>query len=590
MKKLFKLFSWVVCINLMAVSIPWVALAEEGSPVSGDPDAGAVVDDSPGEGEVGEEVGNDIGGEDGASDDDEGDDDAENDDENMDEDENELALLPSLYIRAINPGYKIDGVSEVGEMIEIGKSSDDLISLAGVTVRYTNSSGKTIDLVEFPENSLMSGENLVLRYDKSPGSELSNVTYNATLALKAGPVALLVDGEVVDSVCWTNKGDCVRYFETSNATTLVRNLTTGEFEHVKDYEPEYDAASLSIISDDDSDVTQYDDEELDAENLSEKPDDDGKNDFVTEVEEAENEDKNPVEEEVGEVVVVKQCLGLVFSEMLSYYTESQAEQFVEFYNGGAQPVTMDGCVLRYKNKTYDLHGEVGKGEYAVRWATDFKLTKNPTGSNVLELVDIDGETVDVLEYYNGQKKGAAWALVSREAEEGIWQVTYAVTPGQENVEQEYRSCEEGKVINELTGKCVKAEDDEEPLEKVCAEGQYLNPLTGRCKKIEDEAEEKTCKEGYYLNEETGRCRKIVVAAAKVCAEGYYLNEETGRCRKIVENNGAKYELEEETFAEESSFIALYAVLGVAGLGVVYVVWEFRKEIGRGLKKLFGRNG
>ena len=457
--------------------------------------------------------------------------------------------LPILYIQAINPGYKVDGVSDVGEMIEIRKNSEDLVSLAGVTVRYTNSSGKDIELVKFPENSYMLGESLILRYDKSMGSELSNATYGATLALKAGPVSLLVGDEVVDSVCWTGKDGCVKYFASSKPTALVRNLETGEFEHAEEYEPEFIKDSLMI------------------ENLVEKPDDDEENDDETEVEVVENDDKNPVEDEKP----AKQCEGLLFSEILSYYKESQAEQFVEFYNSSAEAIKMDGCTLRYKGKTYPLEGEVEAKSYAVRWVTDFKLTKNPKNSNVLEIVDVDGEAVDVLEYFNGQKKGTSWALFDRDSEEEAWQMTYAVTPGVTNAYQEYQASDGYGA-------------DDEPEAKTCPEGKYLNPLTGRCKKIEDEAEEKTCKEGYYLNEETGRCKKIAVVEEKTCEEGYYLNEETGRCKKVVENTGAKYELKEEAFEEDSSFVALYAVLSVVGVGVVYVVWEFRQEI----KKIFKR--
>ena len=53
-----------------------------------------------------------------------------------------LYELPEIYVKAINPGYTIDGKSNVGEMIEIGrKRSDTPILLAGTTVSYTNSSG-----------------------------------------------------------------------------------------------------------------------------------------------------------------------------------------------------------------------------------------------------------------------------------------------------------------------------------------------------------------------------------------------------------------------------------------------------------------
>ena len=66
--------------------------------------------------------------------------------------------LPDLYIRAVNPGYKIDGLNNVGEIIEISrKSSDKPISLAGVAVGYTNTSGNHSTLFEFPENSFMTG-------------------------------------------------------------------------------------------------------------------------------------------------------------------------------------------------------------------------------------------------------------------------------------------------------------------------------------------------------------------------------------------------------------------------------------------------
>ena len=65
---------------------------------------------------------------------------------------------PSIYIRAINPGYTVDNKSNVGEMIELARrDSDEPISLADITVSYTNTSGNTQILVEFPEYSLMFG-------------------------------------------------------------------------------------------------------------------------------------------------------------------------------------------------------------------------------------------------------------------------------------------------------------------------------------------------------------------------------------------------------------------------------------------------
>ena len=192
------------------------------------------------------------------------------------------------------------------------------------------------------------------------------------------------------------------------------------------------------------------------------------------------------------------------------------------------------------------------------YPSGFSLTKNPVNSNTLELVDADGAALAKLVYLNGQRKGAAYAWVGYDsAGEEIWKVTYAPTPGMANNYQEFRTCEEGKVINEATGNCVKVA---KISEKICKEGQYLNILTGRCKKFE-------------------------TAATKICKDGYYLNPATNRCRKIAENNGADYSLMPKTYEEQSSFVALYAVLGVVGVGLAYLIYEFRHEIAKGFSKV-----
>lgn len=423
--------------------------------------------------------------------------------------------IPELYIKAVNPGYTIDGKSNVGEMIEIARrNSDTPISLAGTTVGYTNSSGKETIIVEFSEYSWMNGESLLLRLASSPGSELANLTYkvpgaSAGLAQGAGPLVLMRDGEVVDSVCWNNSEGCYRKFKSGSGESLVRNLETGEFEFKILYEPTYD-----------------------AENYYVEPAEDGG---------------------LGEMTGPSQCKGLEFSEILSYYETLRSEQFIEFYNRGSEQILLDGCVVRYKNKKHILKGIVKPEGYFVYYPeTDgFSLTKNPTNSNTLELIDTDGAVLDKLVYPNGQRKGTAYAFIGYDEKgEEAWRMTYAPTPGAPNNYQEYRTCEEGKVINKATGNCVKATV---ASLKVCKGGQYLNVLTGRCKKIET-TEEKKCKEGYYLN------------------------PETNRCRKIKENNGADYSVEPENYEEKSSFVALYAILGVLGVGALYLGYEFRHEI------------
>lgn len=424
--------------------------------------------------------------------------------------------LPEIYIKAVNPGYTVDGTANVGEMIEIGrKNSDDLISLAGLSIGYTNSSGNTTTLVEFSKHFRWTGETILLRLASSIGSELANFLYTKTLAFKAGPLTLMRDGEVIDSACWTGKDGCASAFNSAKPTTLVRNLATGEFEHWSDYVPNYDAESVF----------------------------------------SEGGDKN----DSGEVVeTVSQCKGMKFSEILSYYETLQSEQFIELYNNSAETIRLDGCAIKYKNKTYVLSGMVKAEGYFVYSPSEFKLTKNPITSNTLELIDANGDVLDKLVYPNGQRKGTAYALVGYDAEgKELWKVTYAPTPGEANNYQEFRTCEEGKVINEATGNCVKVTSI---VEKICGAGQYLNILTGRCKKIPE-------------------------TTTTTCKEGYYLYEETGRCRKITENTGADYALVPETYSEESSFVALYLVLGVVGVGLVYVVYEFRHDIMKLLRRV-----
>lgn len=451
---------------------------------------------------------------------------------------------PELYFKSVNPGYTVEGVSNVGEMFEIarGGNSDELISLAGVTVRYTNTSGNETVLVEFPENSFLAGEAILLRLASSPGSELANLMYKKTLAMSAS-LALFRGDELIDAVCFSGKDGCHASFNKNKPTTLARNVLTGEFEHLENYEPEFD-----------------------VENYNEKPHRDENENAFTEENEGENEENHnekpheDVDEGFGEAS--GHCGGLQFSEILSYYAEAQSEQFVELYNAGAEQILLDGCVLQYKNKTYPLSGIVAPEEYVVLWATDFKLTKNPTTYGALAILDVDETVVDEMTYPNGQRKGTAYAMVGYDEKgDEVWHATYAVTPGQANVYQEYKTCEEGKVINEETGNCVKASA---VVEKTCEAGQYLNPLTGRCKKIETEEE-------------------------KVCKEGYYLYAPTGRCRKVVENDGAEYDVvPDANEKKESSFAAVYAVLGAVGVGLIYIIYEYRKEIARIFKRLTQR--
>ena len=427
-----------------------------------------------------------------------------------------------IYIRAINPGYTIDGQSNVGELIEIARTNPDdqtPISLAGIILGYTNSAGNSVNLVEFPENSWMTGERLLLHCASSSGSELANLSYSKSLAQKAGPLELKRGEEILDSVCWTGKEGCEKEFKSNSPTTLVWNPELSTFEHLSEYTPLYNQNSY----------------------------------FVEEPEIIEEPDEKP-----------SRCSTIEFSEILTYYESLQSEQFIELYNPASEQVLLDGCGIKYKNRVYPLSGTIDADGYFLRPALDFILTKNPTSSNVLELVDPDGKTIRELIYYNGQQKGTSYAMIGYD--EGgipIWKNTFYPTPGSANIYQQYKTCEEGKVLNEETGNCVKV----------------------------TAISEKTCEEGKELNPETGRCRKIATATEepKTCKEGYFLNPATNRCNKIATNTGADYSLR-VTPAEEqqSSFIALGAVIVLIIVAIAFAVFEFRREIKNWAKRLFHR--
>jgi hypothetical protein len=383
----------------------------------------------------------------------------------------------------------------------------------------------------------MNAEFLAVGYSSSPqlaGAE-DDYRYRFNLAATTGTVSLLRDGAVVDEVCWGSATCGARYsaFSTSvtSNSTLVRCIAdgvvglcaNGNAYELRKYYPEFNFRALLYEAIEDG----------------------------------------PQEE-------LPSCKGLIFSEVFSYFEIDYGEQFVELYNPTDEIIEVESCKVRYKNKNYAMSGELKPREYWVYQNVDLQLTKNPTSSNVVSLIDSNGAEVASLTYYGGQKKlvSYAWFGVAGDGSE-IWKQTYAVTPGEENVYQQFKSCPVGKVINPLTGNCINFFEDEALPD--CPAGKFRNPETNRCKSYETVAGIlKPCEEGYYRNPETNRCKKIAVATASLtpCKEGYERNPETNRCRQIRENNGADYGIEPATYADASKFAAYGALAVIVGGGVL----------------------
>lgn len=464
----------------------------------------------------------------------------------------------TITIRAINPGYNTDVGKNTGELIELEKLTENEVDLSQVAIVYTakptttGEVGKSTTLYTFPDGSRMTGESILFRYSDSPEvldaladsgsfSAVADLTYDTSIAMY-GTLSLTRADDVISSVCWLGGNDCLPYFSTTvksrSYTTILRNSETGEYQHVNDPELLFVPGESGLYLPRDN-FDNYGTDENSA------------NDSGS--------DANPA---------TSPCYGLIFSEILSYYDDDPAEQFIELYNSTSQEILISECLVRYKNKTYSIVLEPTilspDMYYVLHPHPTFRLTKNPATENLLEITDKSGTVVSSLSYPHGQKKSTSYALIGYNGDGSQnWQITYIPTPGAENVSQEFKICPAGKVLNEATGNCVNASTLSSTL-KDCGEGKYRNPETGRCKSYKDTDETTPCKDGYERN------------------------PETNRCRKVKENNGADYPVVPITSVEEqSTFIALWALAGVGAIGAGYIIFQFRKEIWYFFRRIFG---
>ena len=443
-----------------------------------------------------------------------------------------------FWISAVNAGYKNDSSSQNYDFIELSHGNEEEFLLDGYSLVYYNSSGNESGKIVFQPGQTLVSKRLVLGFAKSPqyldyqGTVYAYNFGSSGLASTAGKLQLLHEDNLIDEVCWgkltcQNQGHSFSTKEADNQS-LIR-AEEGFIE--KKYYPNIEEVIVEPV----------------------------------------------VQEELPE------SCGVIMTEIFTYYTDSPVEQFVEFYNPTEIDQDISLCEYSYKNKIYPVTGIISPGAYYVYKNPELTYTKNPTVFNTYSLSGID----TLLPH--GQKKGTSYALFNIGTESEKWLQTYQPTPGAENVYQEFQTCDDGKVINPETGNCVKEVAEEEIT---CPEGKYLNPLTGRCKNIPI-TKTTTCKEGYYLNPETGRCKKNPAAATvKECAEGYELNPDTNRCRKIRENTGMEYpveETEEGSYDNPKIFIATGAVILLVVIGVIYVVYQYRKEIKQFILKICRRN-
>lgn len=155
--------------------------------------------------------------------------------------------MKTFIIHALNPGYTTDAGPNAGEFIELTNLTGAPLSLAGFSLTYTNSSGNSVPLIEFPEGSVLTGENLLIRYYNAPDAKLSDLTYTTQIALDTGPLELRYNGEVVDAICWTGKSPCFAKFDSKSPTSLVRDIESGKFLHDVSYQPSFEPGRAALI-------------------------------------------------------------------------------------------------------------------------------------------------------------------------------------------------------------------------------------------------------------------------------------------------------------------------------------------------------
>jgi hypothetical protein len=260
---------------------------------------------------------------------------------------------------------------------------------------------------------------------------------------------------------------------------------------------------------------------------------------------------------------------------------SEPEKFIEIINTTAQTIDLTDCALRRGNGYIYLDGELTAGEIKSFDVANSTLVQTNSSVNIYVYDILQKKNVATVAYK--AKSGASYAWLTVGGVEG-WYSTFAMTPGAENIYQQFQTCEAGKHINTATGNCVK--DPEPPAE--CAENQYRNPETGRCKKLDSEKTLAECAAGQFRNPLTNRCKKIASDdELSPCAEGWERNPETNRCRKTPIGSEAAYAVGPMSQGGESRTWLWIGAGGVVLLGAM-IAWQFHPEISRLWSKLIDR--
>lgn len=261
--------------------------------------------------------------------------------------------------------------------------------------------------------------------------------------------------------------------------------------------------------------------------------------------------------------------------------------YVKLYNPTDQAIDLSGLRLRVgyygqnasSSNTFLISGVVNAGEYIViaRSSDDRSITVTNSGGYIwLEdaygVKRYDSTIQEYADASSDSKKGQAWAY---DSSDGTWKWTTQPAP-----------INGPSVFPVVVAEPKKAAAT---LLSPCKEGQYRSEETNRCRSIATEASTLApCAANQERNLETNRCRNIASLTNELvpCKPGQERNPETNRCRNATSGDIPEAAFAATPVADASkAFVGWWALGGVGLLGVGYGVWEWRREVGEGIRKL-----
>lgn len=245
-------------------------------------------------------------------------------------------------------------------------------------------------------------------------------------------------------------------------------------------------------------------------------------------------------------------------------------EYIELYNSNSFEVDISGYILRsgvdgavYSYYTIPSGVVIEPNGFWLIYSKDFGFNLANKSGQVSLLAGAN--LISQSGIYSSAPDNQAWALIN-----GGWVYTKNLTPGSINTESQQSKSTQAVVFSSNL--------------KPCAENQYRNPETNRCRLVITVSSQSTltpCKEGQERNAETNRCRSISTAQSTLtpCKENQERNPETNRCRQVLSASipSAEYPVEPITQAEQVSWV-WWLTIGLAALGVVYAIWEWRSVI------------